>query len=119
MAKKDFTVTSNGKSFTVPKGHYVGNSPQVSMRLPHVFRDPEKVKNSVGIFLPTDYDMHMSPTGVSASASIPGIIGYHPRPLCRFMLIKYVRHKVLQLTFLPTPDLPTYGKAAFWWMLTT
>lgn len=43
MAKKDFTVTSKGRSFTVPKGHYVGTSPYVSMRLPDVFKNPEEV----------------------------------------------------------------------------
>ncbi|CAN0171537.1 unnamed protein product [Ascophyllum nodosum] len=42
MAKKNFTVTSKGKSFTVPKGHYVATSPYVAMRLPDVFKDPEK-----------------------------------------------------------------------------
>lgn len=44
MAKKNFTVTSNGQSFTVPKGHYVGASPYVSMRLPDAFADPTKVR---------------------------------------------------------------------------
>ncbi|CAM9562355.1 unnamed protein product, partial [Laminaria digitata] len=43
MAKKDFTVNSKGRSYTVPKGHYVGTSPYVAMRLPSVFEDPEKV----------------------------------------------------------------------------
>eukprot|EP00752_Nemacystus_decipiens_P012523 g11091.t1 len=42
MAKKDFTVTSKGKMFTVPKGHYVGSSPYVAMHLPDVFKDPNK-----------------------------------------------------------------------------
>lgn len=42
MAKKDFTVNSKGRSYTVPKGHYVGTSPYVAMRLPDVFEDPEK-----------------------------------------------------------------------------
>ena len=46
MAKKNFTVTSKGKSFTVPKGHYVATSPYVAMRLPDVFKDPEKVGRS-------------------------------------------------------------------------
>ncbi|CAM9959692.1 unnamed protein product, partial [Ectocarpus fasciculatus] len=41
MAKKDFTVTSKGQSFTVPKGHYVGTSPHVAMRLPTVFKNPD------------------------------------------------------------------------------
>lgn len=44
MAKKDFTVTSKGRSFTVPKGHYVGTSPYVAMRLPDVFEAPDKVR---------------------------------------------------------------------------
>lgn len=43
MAKKDFTVTSKGQNFTVPKGHYVATSPYVAMRLPDVFNQPEKV----------------------------------------------------------------------------
>lgn len=43
MAKKDFTVTSKGQSFTVPKGHYVGTSPYVAMRLPDVFKNPDEV----------------------------------------------------------------------------
>eukprot|EP00752_Nemacystus_decipiens_P012524 g11092.t1 len=42
MAKKDFTVTSKGQTFTVPKGHYVGTSPYVAMRLPDVFKNPEE-----------------------------------------------------------------------------
>ncbi|CAM9433996.1 unnamed protein product [Pylaiella littoralis] len=42
MAKKDFTVTSKGQSFTVPQGHYVGTSPHVAMRLPTVFKNPDK-----------------------------------------------------------------------------
>eukprot|EP00752_Nemacystus_decipiens_P012520 g11088.t1 len=42
VAKKDFTVTSKGRSFTVPKGHYVGTSGYVSMRLPDVFKNPDK-----------------------------------------------------------------------------
>ena len=44
MAMKDFTVNSKGRSYTVPKGHYVGTSPYVAMRLPDVFEDPEKVR---------------------------------------------------------------------------
>lgn len=44
MAKKDFTVTSKGKSFTVPKGHFVGTSPYVAMRLPTVFKNPDEVR---------------------------------------------------------------------------
>ncbi|CAM9909662.1 unnamed protein product, partial [Discosporangium mesarthrocarpum] len=42
LAKKDFKVTSNGRSFTVPKGHLVGTSPYVAMRLPEVFPNPDK-----------------------------------------------------------------------------
>ncbi|CAM9428616.1 unnamed protein product [Sphacelaria rigidula] len=42
MAKKDFTVTSKGRSFTVPKGHYVGASPYASMRLEDTFPQPTK-----------------------------------------------------------------------------
>lgn len=44
MAKKDFTVTSKGQSFTVPKGHFVGTSPHVAMRLPTVFKNPDEVR---------------------------------------------------------------------------
>lgn len=44
MAKKDFTVTSKGQSFTVPKGHFVGTSPHVAMRLPTVFKNPDDVR---------------------------------------------------------------------------
>lgn len=43
MAKKDFAVTSKGRNFTVPKGHYVATSPYVAMQLPDVFHQPEKV----------------------------------------------------------------------------
>eukprot|EP00752_Nemacystus_decipiens_P012521 g11089.t1 len=42
MAKKDFKVTSKGKMFTVPKGHYIGNSPYVAMHLRDVFKNPEQ-----------------------------------------------------------------------------
>lgn len=45
MAKKNMTVTSKGRTFTVPKGHYVGTSPYVAMRLPDVFDKPEEVRN--------------------------------------------------------------------------
>lgn len=48
MAKKDFTVTSKGQSFTVPKGHYVAASPHVSMRLTEAFADPTKVRHVPG-----------------------------------------------------------------------
>eukprot|EP00752_Nemacystus_decipiens_P011637 g10332.t1 len=41
-AKKDFTVTSKGRRFTIPKGHYVGTSPYLAMHLPEVFENPEK-----------------------------------------------------------------------------
>lgn len=43
MAKKDFTVTSKGRSFTVPKGHYIGTSPYVAMHIPEVFKNPDEV----------------------------------------------------------------------------
>eukprot|EP00903_Cladosiphon_okamuranus_P015545 g14351.t1 len=42
LAKKDFTVTSKGQTFTVPKGHIVGLAGYVAMRLPETFKDPEK-----------------------------------------------------------------------------
>lgn len=48
MAKKDFTVTTKGRSFTVPKGHYVGTSPYVAMRLPTVFKNPDEVRRDAG-----------------------------------------------------------------------
>eukprot|EP00752_Nemacystus_decipiens_P011636 g10331.t1 len=41
-AKKDFTVTSKGRRFTIPKGHYVGTSPYLAMHLPEVFENPDK-----------------------------------------------------------------------------
>eukprot|EP00752_Nemacystus_decipiens_P011638 g10333.t1 len=41
-AKKDFTVTSKGRRFTIPKGDYVGTSPYLAMHLPEVFENPEK-----------------------------------------------------------------------------
>lgn len=43
VAKKDITVTSKGRSFTVPKGHIVATSPYQTMRLPHLFKNPDKV----------------------------------------------------------------------------
>ena len=44
VAKKDFTVTSKGRTFTVPKGHYVGTSPYLAMHLPEVFTNPDEVR---------------------------------------------------------------------------
>jgi len=43
LAKKPFVATtSDGKSFTVPKGDMVFASPAFSHRLPHVFKDADK-----------------------------------------------------------------------------
>eukprot|EP00903_Cladosiphon_okamuranus_P015547 g14353.t1 len=42
FAKKDFKVASKGQTFTVPKGHYIGNSPYVAMQIPDVFKNPDK-----------------------------------------------------------------------------
>ena len=39
-AVKDFTVTANGKTFTVPQGDMVLVSPSVGMRVQQVFKDP-------------------------------------------------------------------------------
>eukprot|EP00903_Cladosiphon_okamuranus_P022107 g20329.t1 len=41
-AKKDVTVTSKGRSFTIPKGRRVGSSPYLAMRLPEVFKNPDE-----------------------------------------------------------------------------
>eukprot|EP00903_Cladosiphon_okamuranus_P006258 g6141.t1 len=42
VAKKNFTVTSEGRSFTIPEGHYVGTSPYLAMHLPEVFKNPDE-----------------------------------------------------------------------------
>lgn len=41
-ALKDFTVNAVGKKFTVPKGDMVLISPSVGMRIPEVFKDPNR-----------------------------------------------------------------------------
>lgn len=41
-AMKDVSVKAGGKSYTIPKGDMVLISPSVGMRLPEVFKDPEK-----------------------------------------------------------------------------
>eukprot|EP00903_Cladosiphon_okamuranus_P013989 g13010.t1 len=42
MAKKEFTVTSKGRSFTIPAGRYIATSPYLTMRLPEVFKNPDE-----------------------------------------------------------------------------
>ncbi|CAM9314455.1 unnamed protein product [Phaeothamnion confervicola] len=41
-ARKAFTVTSGGRSYTVPKGDICFSSPAVAMRMPEVFAEPDR-----------------------------------------------------------------------------